>query len=129
MLELALDVTLLFLALRVRRRGPVVKPRGAGLRSQKVLERLGRVHVATAFVAGLLLGIGGPKRLVLTLLAAASIVASGGHGSNEKALVLLYSLLSTALVSTAVLAFLAFGARALEEIDAARRWLSRHSRV
>jgi threonine/homoserine/homoserine lactone efflux protein len=125
-LELGLGVTLLFLALRVRHRGPVIKPRGAGLRSQRVLERLGRVHLATAFVAGLLLGIGGPKRLVLTLLASASIVAAGGHGSNEKALVLWYSLLSTALVSAAVVAFLGFGDRALEQIAAARRWLSRH---
>ena len=125
-LELALGVTLLCLAVRVRGRGLLVKQQGESSRSKKVLERLGRVHLLTAFAAGLVLGIGGPKRLVLTALAAASIVASGGQGSNENQLVLWYSLLATSLVWAAVLAFVIFGTRAIEEIDIARQRLSHH---
>ena len=49
-------------------------------------------------VAGLLLGIGGPKRLVLTALAATTITTSALNDSGEAALVVLYVALATALV-------------------------------
>src|SRR5215203_4089351 len=50
--------------------------------------------VATAIAAGLLLGVGGPKRLVLAALAAAAIVTSG-TGSEAAALVGSYTIVAT----------------------------------
>jgi len=42
-----------------------------------------RLALVTAWGIGLLLGIGGPKRLVLTALASASITAAGITGSGR----------------------------------------------
>ena len=63
-----------------------------------MIERLGRLRFLTTLLAGLLLGIGGPKRLVLTALAATTITTSGIASSSEAALVVLYVGLATALV-------------------------------
>ena len=73
-LELALALALFALALMVNRR-PANAMDGAAAherskaRTQALLERLRRLRVLTTVVAGFLLGIGGPKRLVVTSLA------------------------------------------------------------
>ena len=126
-MELGLGVALLVLAVRLYRRPPVVK-QGAGSRSQAVLDRLGRLHVATALLAGLLLGIGGPKRLLLTGLACASITESGTPYSEEVALIGWYTVIATAFVWAPVLVFLLFGNRAVDKLDAVRRWVAKHQR-
>src|SRR4051794_887623 len=71
-LELLFGLALLALAAIVRRSAESGASQTSS-RAGAVLERLRRLRVPTAFVAGLLLGVGGPKRLVLTTLAAASI--------------------------------------------------------
>lgn len=93
-----------------------------------MLERLRRLHVLTSLAAGVLLGIGGPKRLVLTVLAAASITSAGVGSSTEAALVLWYGLFATVLVWAPVLAFVIVGDRAVAELDAAQAWVQRHQR-
>jgi hypothetical protein len=127
LLELGLAVVLLSYASVVHRR-PQTAPRTSNGRSQAALERLQHVHVVTASGVGLLLGIGGPKRLVLTALAATSIVAAGTTGSNEAALIGWYGLLATVLVWLPVLGYLLLGNRAVATLDAALEWLSRHRR-
>ena len=127
LLELGLALALLTYAFVVhRRREP--EPRPASGRSSAALERLQRVHSLTALGVGLLLGIGGPKRLVLTALASASITAAGITGSNELALVGWYSLLATSLVWLPALAYLFLGNRAVATLDAAIEWLARNRR-
>jgi len=82
LLELGLALVLLSYASVVHRR-PQSARRTSNGRSKAALERLQGVHVVTAWGVGLLLGIGGPKRLVLTALASASITAAGITGSGR----------------------------------------------
>ena len=126
-LELLLGVGLLVLALLVHRR-PARTDRDGG-RSRQILARLERVRFTTDIVVGVALGVGGPKRLVLTALASASITAAGVSGAQEAALVLWYGGLATAVVWAPVLAALVLGERAVDLLDAAFRWLSQHDRA
>ena len=126
LLEVGLGLLLVFAAIVAHRR-PETESRPNG-RAQAALDRLQRVHTLTAAGVGLLLGIGGPKRLVLTVLAMASITATGITGSNEAILVAWYVLLATALVWGPVLAYLLFGSWAAARLDAVLEWLNRHRR-
>ena len=129
LLELGLGVALLCLAVRTYRRPPKTAPAaGSSGRSKEVLARLGHVRAFTAVVAGVLLGIGGPKRLVLTALASTSITASGVTGSNEAALVVWYSALATVLIWVSVLGYLLLGQSAVTRLDRGLEWLTRHHR-
>jgi RsiW-degrading membrane proteinase PrsW (M82 family) len=125
-LELALGAALLVLASRIHHRPQRAHPDSG--RSREILERLQRVHGTTAFAAGLALGVGGPKRLVLTGLAAASITAAGVGDAREFALVLWYCALATIVVWAPVLAVIVVGERVIDRVDAAFRWLARHHR-
>jgi Sap, sulfolipid-1-addressing protein len=127
LLELALAFVLLSYAAVVHRR-PETRRRTSNGRSKAALERLQRVHVFTASGVGMLLGIGGPKRLVLTALASASIAAAGTTGSDEAALIVWYGLLATVLVWLPVLGYLLLGNRAVATLDAAVESLNRHRR-
>ena len=126
-LLLGSGLALLWLAMIVHRR-PQSATADPSARSQAVLERLGRLHVGTATAAGVLLGIGGPKRLVLTALASALITASGIDGSKKAALIGWYAILATVLVWAPILAFELFGDRAVTKLHSAQLWLARHQR-
>jgi hypothetical protein len=125
-LELVLGVALLALALLVRRRPDHAEPDSG--RSRQVLARLERVHAGTAVVAGIALGVGGPKRLILTGLAAASIAAAGLDGGRDAALVLWYGALATVVVWAPVLAAIVLGQRGVDLLDRGFGWLGRHRR-
>ena len=126
-LELGLGLALLVLAIVVRRRPTSAERKPSG-RSHAVLERLSRVRVITAVASGILLGIGGPKRLVLTGLAAASIIGSGISGGREAVLVAWYAVLATVVVWAPVLAYVLLGTRAVTRVNAGFEWLTRHRR-
>jgi hypothetical protein len=111
-LELLVAAALIVLAVRVRRRGPVVRPE-SGERARRLLDRLGRVHLVTVSLVGLLLGIGGPKRLLLTAFAAATITAAGLPHAAQAGLVVLYVALASVLVWGPVLLQLFLGRRAV----------------
>ena len=119
--ELALGVVLVAAGL-------VVARRGTGQRDDRssVLERLRRLGPATALGGGVLLGVGGPKRLVLTALAATAIGESTG---NELALALVYTVIATLLVWVPVLAFELLGDRALAWLEGGQAWLARRQRT
>lgn len=122
--ELAIGIGLLVLAFLVHRRPERIQPDGG--RSHRFLDRLEHVRPSTAVAAGLALGVGGPKRLVLTGLASASITAAGVDGATEAALVVWYGALATAVVWAPVLAVVLLGQRAIEALDSGFRWLLRH---
>jgi hypothetical protein len=126
-LEVGLGVTLLAIGLVVRRRPQRPEPQTS--RSHKILERLGRVRGLTALLAGLALGVGGPKRLLLTGLASASISAAGLDTARKSALVLYYSVLATAVVWLPVLTAVIVGQPAINGLDRALDWLTRHRRT
>jgi hypothetical protein len=125
LMELGLGLVLLGFAVRLKRRPQLARQRSGG-RTEAALERLQHLHVLTSFVAGLLFGIGGPKRLVLSVFAAALISSAGVASATQAALVLWYGLLATVLVWAPVLAFVILGDRALVRLDAAQGWLKCH---
>lgn len=128
LLEVALAVTLGGVALRVRRRPPT-EGEGSSERTRAVLERLGRLHFLTAILAGLFLGIGGPKRLLLTAFAATTITTAGLSNSGEAAFVVLYVALATALVWGPVVLFVLLGERAVALMKGAQEEVARRQPV
>jgi Sap, sulfolipid-1-addressing protein len=123
-LEIAFGVVVLGLAVIVRRRGVAQTQR-----SRALVERLQGVRTQTAVVAGVLLGIGGPKRLVLTALAGTAIAASGASDSEALAVAAAYTAIATLLVWVPVLAFAVAGERIVVKLRAAQDWLTQHQRA
>ena len=124
-LELLLALLLIAVALRFRR-DPPVETEGSSERTQAVLDRLSRLRFVTMSIAGFLLGIGGPKRLLLTALAATAITTAGVRDSGEAALVIWYCAVATVLVWGPVIVFVLLGDRAIEVMTEAQEWLARH---
>ncbi len=123
-LEIGLGLALILLATGVRWRPRT--PNHSNARSQAVLERLSSLQLLTALAAGALLGIGGPKRLVLSALAATSIAASGVNNGQEAVLVVWYTGLATLLVWAPIICFAILGQRALAAFRAGQRWMGEH---
>jgi hypothetical protein len=126
-IELVLALVLVALALRIRARGPIERRRSS-TRAPQVLERLGRLRLLTMLLAGSAFGVGGPKRLILTALAATAISTSGAGGAGESLLVLFYVALASAVVWVPVLLYLFFGARIVARMSGLQEALARHQR-
>lgn len=124
LLALAAAIGLSWVALRVRRRPPT-EGRGSSERTSAVVDRLGRLGFFTTVLVGLLLGIGGPKRLLLTALAATTITAAGLGASGKAALVVLYVALATAVVWVPVILFVVLGARSVALMKGAQGEVAR----
>jgi hypothetical protein len=127
-LEVSFGLAILWLAAVFHRRPQRATPT-TNARSKAILERLERLRVGTALAAGLALGIGGPKRLVLTALAAASITTSNAGGSESAVLVLWYTIIATLLIWGPIISFEIFGELAVNKLAEAQRWLSLHQRA
>ena len=124
-LEVALALVLIALALVVHRKPPTTNDSRTAherskARTQALLERLSRLRMLTTVAAGFLLGIGGPKRLVLTSLAATTIVTAGLGDINQAALVVVYVTLATALVWGPLILFLLLGNRVIALMEDAQ---------
>jgi Sap-like sulfolipid-1-addressing protein len=122
-LELLLALLLIAVAVRVRR-APPVETEGSSERTQAVLERLSRMRFFTTAIAGFLLGVGGPKRLLLTALAATAITTAGLRDAGEAALVAWYCALATVLVWGPVLIYVLLGDRAVGIMTRAQQRLA-----
>jgi hypothetical protein len=127
-LELALGVLLLAAGLRIRRGSAPVGTDGPG-RTQTVLDRLALITPKTAFPAGALLGIGGPKRLTIAIVAATTI--SGADVSNRESVVaaVLYVALAGVLVWAPVAFFVVAGGRTRVWLTGAEAWLLDNQRL
>jgi len=121
-IEVILAFLLIAFALRARRahRGE----EASSGRTQAVLERLGRMRFLTTTVAGFLLGIGGPKRLLLTALAATAITTAGIRDAGEAALVVWYCAIATVLVWGSVIVYVLLGDRAVGVMTRAQQRLA-----
>jgi len=75
-----------------------------------------------------LLGIGGPKRLGITIIAAGTVTAAALSRSEDVALGALYVLLGTALVWVPVLLYVVFGSRATGWMNQAQGWVQAHQK-
>jgi cytochrome c biogenesis protein CcdA len=126
-LELAFGLFLLAIAWPQRRRpeDPVVVGRS---RTKALLERLRGLRPGTAFSAGTLLGIGGVKRLSITLVAGATVGVAGLGPAEDLATAVLYVVVGGLLVWLPVSVYAVAGDRAEGWIAAAETWLTGNER-
>jgi hypothetical protein len=135
-LQVLLGVALLATAVRVHRHPHVeAEPRirrEAGPLAQKVrarqtamLDRVGALDTGPVAGAGALLGVG-PKRLLLTMLAAATIATADVSFTGQTALVGIYVALATILVWAPVLLAVVWGRRAGDWTASAHTWFREH---
>jgi hypothetical protein len=124
-LELAFGIALIVVAFE-RRFAPPRPRRDAGPRTRALMSRLERLRPLEALGAGLLLGIGGPKRLLITVLAAATISTSGLGRQGKVAASVAYVVLATVLVWAPVVVYVVLGDRAGDRMVTARTWLTAH---
>jgi len=131
-LEFVLGLMLLAGGLRALRRPTTelalseVKTRG---RASAVLDRLGRLTAKTAFGAGVLLGIGGPKRLTVSIVAATAIAAAALTTRQQAAQGALYVLLGGVLVWVPVALYVVAGSRSRAWFASSEEWLTTHERA
>lgn len=122
--ELVLALAMLALARRIHRR-PARESAGSSDRTRELLERLSRLRFFTMLLAGLLLGLGGPKRLLLTAFAATAITTAGVSDSREAALVIWYVAVATVLVWVPVILFVLLGQRTIALMTDAQERIGR----
>ena len=125
--ELALGLALLATAGHVRARARAPRQhRPAGPRTKAMITRLSRLKPVAALTTGVALGIGGPKRIGITLVVAATISAAALGSAEEVSLVFVYVLVATGLVWVPVALFVVFGSRATDRLVNAQSWVSAH---
>jgi Sap, sulfolipid-1-addressing protein len=122
-LELALGALALVAASRVRHR-VTLREGEAAKRGSALLARLERLTPGVAFVAGGLLGIGGPKRLTISIVAATTLGAAGLTTSAEVGMAALYVLLASVLVWVPVAVYLVAGSRSEAWMESAEAWMA-----
>ncbi len=124
-------VTLLFglvliaIGLRARRVRPQSELRGS--RATAILSGLRNVGPAATFSMAGLLGFGGPKRLLLTFLAMTSVTEADLADIVDLALVVVYVVVSTLLVSVSVGIVVLAGERADLTFARGQAWLTEHA--
>ena len=126
-LTLLLGVMLLAVGLRARHTPP--RAAAGGSRASAILAGLGNVRPAAAFSMAGLLGFGGPKRLVLTFLAMASVSEASLRDVEDLTLVLVYITVATVLVSVPVGIVIVAGERAAVILERGQSWLTEHAVV
>lgn len=126
-MELAFGVALLAIAWPQRRHGA---PDSAGGRSRTkaLLDRLRGLRPGAAFALGTLLGVGGVKRLSITVVAGATVGIANLMPAEDLALGALYVLLAGVLVWAPVCVYLVAGAHADDWMARAEDWLTTNER-
>ena len=122
---LLLGVALVIAGLRARNVPP--RPESESGRAGAILAGLGRVGPAAAFSMAGLLGFGGPKRLVLTFLAMASVSEASLRDVEVLSLVVVYIGVATVLVSVPVGIVVIAGERAAVILGRGQSWLTTHA--
>jgi hypothetical protein len=126
--ELALGVLLVVGGARLWRRTAPARAEGAG-RTQAVLDRLARISPKTAAPAGALLGVGGPKRLTIGIVAATTISAAALSTRDSVLVALVYVLIAGVLVWAPVAFFVVAGTRTRAWLTEAESWLLDNQRL
>ncbi len=120
-------VALLVMAVHVRRhRDDPVRIRDPNPRMEALRARLGGLRPLSALAVGTALGIGGPKRITITLLASATIASAGLSHASAGVLAIVYVAIATSLVWLPVMLYVMWGARAADWLLRAERWIGRH---
>ena len=114
-IEIAFGIALLVTAVYVRRhRSDLAQARGPSPRTEAIRSRLANLRPLTALGTGAALGIGGPKRIGVTIVVSAAIAAAGLESAEAIGLAVLYVAVATILVWVPVLLYVALGPRATE---------------
>jgi hypothetical protein len=124
-MELAFGLALLAFAWPQRRR--TGGERGAS-RAKSFLERLKGLRPGTAFTAGTLLGVGGIKRLSITIVAGAHVGIAGLPLLEDFVLAVLYVLVAGILVWLPVAAYVIAGGHGEAWMASAEAWLTANER-
>ena len=125
-LELAFGVALLAIAWPQRRHAH--RTGGGPSRTKALLARLRGLRPGTAFSLGALLGVGGVKRLSITIVAGATVGIADLLLVEEAALGALYVVIAGVLVWLPVAVYLVAGARADDWMTRAEDWLTTNER-
>jgi Sap, sulfolipid-1-addressing protein len=125
-IEIAFGIALLLTAVYVRRHRSDLAARGPNPRTAAIRSRLANLRPLTALGTGAALGIGGPKRIGVTIVVSAAIAAAGLESAEALGLAVLYVAVATILVWVPILLYVAFGARATEWLENAQRWIGQH---
>jgi threonine/homoserine/homoserine lactone efflux protein len=126
-LELAFGIFLLALAWPQRRR-PEARVVGGHSRTRALLDRLRGLRPETAFSAGTLVGVGGVKRLSITIVAGATVGIADLSPLEDLAAAVLYVGVAGLLVWLPVAVYALAGAQAEEWIAGAEHWLTANER-
>ena len=94
-----------------------------------MLDRLARLTPAAAFPAGLLLGIGGPKRLTIGVVTATTIAGADLTTEQDLGAAALYVAVASVLVWAPVVVYLVAGLRSRAWLAQAEAWLTARSRA
>ena len=125
-ITLGFGVLLIAIGLNAHRRlGEQVVARSS--RGAAVMEGLRRVRPAAALSMAGLLGFGGPKRLVLTFLAMASISSADIGRIEDVSLATLYVVVATVLVWVPVGIVIIAGERAAIILAEGESWITEHA--
>jgi hypothetical protein len=127
-IEIAFGIALLLAAGYVRRhRSDLADPaRSPSPRAEAIRARLANLRPLTALGTGALLGLGGPKRIGVTIVVSAAIAAAGLESGEALGLAVLYVAVATVLVWVPVLLYIALGRRATDWLANGQRWIGQH---
>jgi hypothetical protein len=124
LLTLVLGAALVVVGLRARHASP--RQASQSSRTSAILAGLANVRPAAAFSMAGLLGFGGPKRLLLTFLAMASISDASLGDVADVTLVAVYIAVATLVVSVPVCIAIVAGERAGGLLARGHSWLTGH---
>ena len=124
---IVLGIALLVVAVYVRRHHKEpVRVRAPNPRMGELTARLGRLGPLSALGVGTLLGIGGPKRIAVTIVAASAIAAAGLSLPVAGGLAIVYVVVATSLVWVPVGLYVGWGPQAADWLLSAQNWIGRH---
>ena len=115
----------LAVGLQTRRTGPA-EPEARSSRAAAILDGLSHVGPAASSSMAGLLGFGGPKRLLLTFIAMASVTDAGLRNVVDATLVVVYIAVSTMSVSVPIGIVVVAGDRAAAILARGQSWVSAH---
>jgi hypothetical protein len=127
-IEIAFGLALIVTATYVRRHrdDPAAPGLSPNPRTEAIHSRLAKLRPLTALGSGAALGIGGPKRISVTIVVSAAMAAAGLESAEAFGLAVLYVAVATVLVWLPVVLYIALGPRATDWLANGQRWIGQH---